>query len=230
MVKSYNKLFIYYFICLLFLINNNILSNLNRDLTNTQVITKYKILSSLNSELNIDNRVFTKRGRKEIKSELINSKDNAKFYLDYTLGATVRALNPFRISYYGDRAFSEEEQKIKDGTKLSEIVTHQQSAEAYGNYVNSALVGSIIRTAGETGQFFMYTAQDIYSRIKDDKPGPYQPYKWSSENGGLIDSYYDVMNVVNGAQGKYEFQPNQSIVNKYNNEDYNKYINNGRKW
>ena len=211
-----SKLFIYYFISSLFLTNNNLLSNLNRDLTNTQVITKDKILNSLNSELNIDNRVFTKRGRKEIKSELINSKDNAKFYLDYTLGATVRALNPMRIKYYGDRAFSKEKELIeinkeliKNNKEPKEIITHEQSAEAYGNYVNSALVGSIIRTLGETGQFFMYTAQDIYSRIKDGKPGPYQPYKWSSENGGLIDSYNDMMNVVNGANGNYQYQPNQ---------------------
>ena len=38
-----------------------------------------------------------------------------------------------------------------------------------------------------------------------EKQGMYQPYGFSDDNGGLIDSANDIMNVIRGAQG---IQPN----------------------
>ena len=138
----------------------------------------------------------------------------------------IRGLNPIRITYYGNRAFSDE--KTKEYSSDPDLA-HRQSAEAYGNYVGNPISGGIIRIVGETGQFFIYTTQDIYNRIVNGKPGPYQPYCWSC-NGGLVDSFNDILNVINGANGNYTYFPNQGAVDIYNDQDYRKFIDNGNKW
>ena len=139
----------------------------------------------------------------------------------------IRGLNPIRITYYGSRAFSDEANGSISETERKKA--HEMAAEAYGNYVGNPISGGIIRIVGETGQFFIYTTQDIYNRIVNGKPGPYQPYCWSC-NGGLVDSFNDILNVINGANGNYNHFPNQRAVDVYNDQDYQKYINNGNKW
>ena len=210
--------------------NNNLdlIGNLNRNVDSSQEIAKDMITGALDRSVTVDNRLFTKDGREDIVDDFKNFIDNTYNVLDQTAFALIRATDINRISYYGNRAFADEKNdSIPDKERVE---AHELAAEAYGNYVGSSLVGGAMRLLGETGQFFMYTGQDIYSRIAHGKPGPYQPYKFSSNNGGLIDSYNDIMNVVRGANRDYMYQPNQESVNKYNNQDYKKYINNGKKW
>ena len=140
----------------------------------------------------------------------------------------ISGLNPIRITYYGSRAMSDEANGSISETERKKA--HERAAEAYGNYVGNPISGGIIRIVGETGQFFIYTTQDIYNRIVNGKPGPYQPYKFSEENGGLLDSLNDILNVINGANGNYKYFPNQGAVDIYNDQDYRKFIDNGNKW
>ena len=57
--------------------NNSDISNLNRDVDNSQEITKDIITGALNGSMTIDNRVFTSDGRSSIANDFKNLPDNA---------------------------------------------------------------------------------------------------------------------------------------------------------
>ncbi|MFT6332815.1 MAG: hypothetical protein ACJAW3_001163, partial [Lentimonas sp.] len=135
--------------------------------------------------------------------------------------ATDRAFNISEMGKISKEAFENNDEiiaKYKDSdNELGYLkdpkfkpYAHEESAEKWGNYVGDAEVSGVIRTAGEVGQFFYYTGDDIFNLVSSGKHGSYQPYKFSDQNGGLIDSRNDVQNVINGANGNFKYYDPQN--------------------
>jgi len=93
--------------------------------------------------------------------------------------------------------------------------SHQKAAWDYGNYVGNEKVAGVARTISEFAyQFPWFTVEDVVSRIKDNKPGDYQP--WSINGpGGIKDSFQDIANTKQGATGK----PLKTSTGYYSGED-----------
>ena len=72
------------------------LQGLNRDLSHTAIITKDTQTNALHTNLSIDNRIFNSNGRKDIKSDIANFKDNA---IKASIGASITTLNPLLTTY-----------------------------------------------------------------------------------------------------------------------------------
>ena len=102
-----------------------------------------------------------------------------------------RAVNPIAIKGFYDRAIDAED---------TNPAAHEHSAFSYGQYVDNKGVAQTVRTVSEFAfQFPAYTVQDMFSRVFFGKAGPYQPYLWSPENGGILDSFHDIGITGSGA-------------------------------
>ena len=111
-------------------------------------------------------------------------------------GSVKRALDFDKINDLTDIAFATDE----PGEFGYNPMAHEDAARAYGKYVGNRFVAGSARTLSEfLYQFPKYTVKDIWSRITTGRPGPYQPYLWSDENGGILDSVDDIMNTIEGA-------------------------------
>ncbi|MDP6924750.1 MAG: hypothetical protein R2568_01165 [Candidatus Scalindua sp.] len=85
---------------------------------------------------------------------------------------------------------------------------HERSAFEFGQYVGSPVLAGTARSLIEVGQFFKYTAQDVFSRIAYGKLGDFQPYKLSYDKGGLLDSIHNIKVSIDGARaGRYAINP-----------------------
>ncbi len=90
----------------------------------------------------------------------------------------------------------------------SNLEAHQRSAFEFGQYSGSPILAGATRSLVEVGQFFAYTAQDVFSRIAHGIPGEFQPYKFSNLNGGIFDSINDIKISIAGARaGRYAINP-----------------------
>jgi filamentous hemagglutinin len=73
-----------------------LLSNLNRDINNSQQITRDMITGALDGSMTIDNRLFTEEGRESIKNDFSNLRTNLKIA---TYGATNTVYNIGKTAY-----------------------------------------------------------------------------------------------------------------------------------
>ncbi len=103
-----------------------------------------------------------------------------------------RSVNPVAIYRFAQNASDRED--------TGSPTAHEHSAFGYGQYVNNKAVAQTVRTVSEfVFQFPVYTTQDLFSRAFLGGAGPYQPYMWSTENGGILDSFHDIGITGDGA-------------------------------
>ena len=208
------------------LLNSDSLHISGEIINNTVKEDKEYINSDFEAELQIPMQLFTKSGRAEMIDNLKNLDRNVVKTVDLTIGATARGVIGVGMSKDAFANYDKviEEVKISQGygnhqmDKIREYIddnldeypnfdefSHQKAAYKYGAYVDNPAIAALFRTAGETGQFVYYSADDLTKRILPggEKQGMYQPYGFSDDApGGFKDSIQDIKNVIDGANSR----------------------------
>ena len=125
----------------------------------------------------------------------------AKAGLGYYAGASKTVYDGYNLNPYEHYTKAKELEQWAEAQEDIDPYAHEKAAWEYGNYVGNPFVAAIERSASEfIYQFPMYTYQDLYSRYKTGEKGKYQPYLWNAP-GGIRDSFYDIKNTIQGANG-----------------------------
>jgi len=192
--------------------SNPDLTGLNRYITKSQEVTKDMITNALEGKVTIDHRFFSREGRKNIGDNFKNLDRNLGISVDMTAGATARAtIGAFTMSAEAFKNHDDIKKEYKAKGDPHGYVNdpryddnaHEKAAYKYGEYVKNPAIAGLFRGVGEIGQFFYYTGDDLARRLVPggENKGMYQPYKFSPHNGGIIDSWNDTSNVIDGARG-----------------------------
>jgi hypothetical protein len=105
-------------------------------------------------------------------------------------------------------------------------LSHQKAAETAGNEIGDPDIAAAARTMSEfLYQFPMYSYQDIESLLTTGEHGQYQPYIFSEENGGILDSINDIENTVNGASRNFQHLDTKEKQLQFQ-RDFEKFLNN----
>ena len=195
---------------------------INRDINKAQEVLideGMEVTVNVPIELITDpEKYFTKMG------EIM--KDPKKAKIVQQIIAATKAANYKKMMMYGE--FAKEGEKIDKRTDLPvDPLSHQKAAESAGNEIGDPDIAAAVRTMSEfLYQFPMYSYQDIESLLTTGEHGQYQPYMFSEENGGILDSINDIENTVNGASGNFQHLDTKDRQLQFQH-DFEKFLNNG---
>ena len=193
---------------------------INRDINKAQELLideGMEVTVNVPIELITDpDKYFTKMGK--------IMKDPKKAKIVQQIIAATKAANYKKMIMYGE--FAIEGEKIDKMTDLPvDPLSYQKAAEAAGNEIGDPDIAAARTMSEFLYQFPMYSYQDIESLLTTGEHGQYQPYIFSEENGGILDSINDIENTVNGASRNFQHLDTKEKQLQFQ-RDFEKFLNN----
>ena len=203
--------------------DSELLAGLNRNVNNSQEITKDIITGALDGSMTIDNRVFTSDGRSEIANNFVNLPSNL---VRAGAGATGSVMNILESAYNGAKNLSIDDavdswkanqsnlvagQGISSNDKSREVINNLsegKSQQDIENALNSGFAkyddnGNIINTIS------------LYNDVNDNNKGTHQN---STGNNYINSAYTDMKNTsdvlkVASHENAHNYTKNEDLAN-----------------
>ena len=172
------------------------MAHLNRDKTQSMLITKNERTGGLDYVITVDNKDMIAIGK---------------------------AINPYMMYEFGYQATHDINGNKLPIHEQEKLQTHEKAAEEWGKYVENPYIAGAVRFFGEVGQFFYYSVDDLTRLVVTGKHGNYQPYSFQDKApGGIWDSVTDIQNVMNGARSEFKYYTPKENLKLYNDATFGK--------